>query len=137
MNIILAIGIFIILSIVAYYLYKKFFKKNKAFITNNEFKDVNNVKEADLLLFYTLWCPHCNKAKETWEALKASNKYNTDKYVVSFKEIDCEKESAYADSFEIKEYPTIILLKGEKKYIYDANLSEETLDLFVNTIMNE
>jgi thioredoxin-like negative regulator of GroEL len=56
---------------------------------------------------------------------------------VSFTEIDCDKESAYADSFNIKEYPTIILLKGDKKYIYDANLSEDTLDLFINTIMNE
>ena len=27
--------------------------------------------------------------------------------------------------------------KGDKKYIYDANLNEDTLDLFINTIMNE
>jgi thiol-disulfide isomerase/thioredoxin len=137
MNIVLTVSIFIIFSIVAYYLYKRFFKTNKAFITNNEFKDVNNVKEADLLLFHTLWCPHCNKTKEKWDELKLSNKYDTNKYLVSFKEIDCDKESAYADTFNVTEYPTIILLKGEKKYIYDANLNEETLDLFINTIMNE
>jgi thiol-disulfide isomerase/thioredoxin len=135
MNIILTIIVFIIFSSVAYYMYKKFFKPSKSFITNNEFNSVNKVQEAELILFYTLWCPHCKTTKESWDAIKSNNRYN--KYVISFTEIDCDKESAYADSFNIKEYPTIILLRGDKKYIYDANLNEDTLDLFVNTIMNE
>jgi thiol-disulfide isomerase/thioredoxin len=137
MNIILTVIVFIIFSSVAYYMYKKFFKPSKSFITNNEFNSVNKTKEAELILFYTLWCPHCKTTKESWDALKSNSRYNNNKYVVSFTEIDCDKESAYADSFNIKEYPTIILLKGDKKYIYDANLSEDTLDLFINTIMNE
>ena len=131
------VSIFIIFSGVAYYFYKKFVKPSNKFITNNEFKSVTNTTEAELILFHTIWCPHCKTTMDIWNTLKGNNKYNNKKYIVNFTEIDCDKESAYADSFNIKEYPTIILLKGEKKYIYDANLSEETLELFINTIMNE
>ena len=137
MNITLMVIVFIIFSGLAYYMYKKFFKPSNKFITNNEFKNINNTKEADLILFYTTWCPHCTKTTETWNALKTNQKYNNNNYVISFAEVDCEKESAYADSFNVKEYPTIILLKGDKKYIYDANLNEESLDIFLNTIRSE
>jgi thiol-disulfide isomerase/thioredoxin len=131
-------GIFIIFSSIAYQMYKSFFKPSTKFITNNEFKGVNtNVTEAQLILFHTLWCPHCKTTKEIWDTLKKKTKFNNNNYIVTFLEIDCDKESAYADTYDIKEYPTIILLKGEKKYIYDANLNEDTLDLFINTIMNE
>ena len=44
MNIILTVIVFIIFSSVAYYMYKKFFKPSKSFITNNEFINVNNKK---------------------------------------------------------------------------------------------
>jgi len=138
MNIQLMIGIFIIFSGIAYYMYKSFFKPSNKFVTNNEFKGVNtNVTEAELILFYTLWCPHCKTTKEKWDLLKTKTKYNNNNYIVTFTEIDCEKESGAADSYNIKEYPTILLLKGDKKYIYDANLNEDTLDLYINTIMNE
>lgn len=132
------VGIFIIFSSIAYQMYKSFFKPSTKFITNNEFKGVNtNVREGQLILFHTLWCPHCKTTKEMWDILKKKTKFNNNNYIVTFLEIDCDKESSYADTYDIKEYPTIILLKGDKKYIYDANLNEDTLDLFINTIMTE
>jgi len=128
---------FIIFSGIAYYIYTRYYKTTKTFTTNNEFVGVNsNVIEAQLILFHTVWCPHCKTTMDLWNTLKLKPKY-TQNYIITFTDIDCEKESAYADTFDIKEYPTIILLKGDKKYIYDANLNEETLDLFINTIMTE
>ena len=128
---------FIIFSGITYYLYGYLYNPNKNFITNNEYKNVNQTNEAGLILFYTTWCPHCKTTKDKWNTLKINSKYKNSKYIISFTEIDCDKESSYANTFNITEYPTIVLVKGDKKYIYDANLSEESLDLFINTIMNE
>jgi len=131
------IFMFIIFSGLAYYLYGFLYKPNTKFVTNNEYKDVNKSIEAGLILFYTTWCPHCKKTRDKWDTLKVNSKYKNSNYIISFTEIDCDKQSSYADTFNIKEYPTIVLVRGDKKYIYDANLSEESLDLFINTIMNE
>jgi hypothetical protein len=57
-------------------------------------------------------------------------------FIVNFS-YDCEKNIAEAELYKIKEYPTIILVKNNKKYIYDANLSESTLDIFINTVTNK
>ena len=40
-------------------------------------------------------------------------------------------------TYNIKEYPTIVLVNNDKKYIYDANLSKETLDIFIDTVLNK
>ena len=39
-----------------------------------------------------------------------------------------------ATEFNIKEYPTIILVMNNKKYVYDANLSELTLNKFLQAV---
>ncbi len=114
------------------YIYKLNYSK---FLTNNEYGLKSNKKEGNLILFYTTWCPHCKSTLELWNTLKKKNKYN--KYIITFTEIDCDKDSAIAAKYTIEEYPTIILIKDDKKYTYEANLSEVTLDLFINTIMNE
>jgi thiol-disulfide isomerase/thioredoxin len=96
MNIYLMAGIFIIFSSIAYQMYKSFFKPSTKFITNNEFKGVNtNVTEAQLILFHTLWCPHCKTTKEIWDTLKKKTKFNNNNYIVTFLEIDCDQEREY------------------------------------------
>ena len=42
-----------------------------------------------------------------------------------------------ADKYSITAYPTIILVKNDKKYIYDAELDTNALELFINTVMLE
>ena len=121
------LGLFIILSIVGYFLYNSYIKKI-TYNPNNEF--VKSDKLGQLMLFYAAWCPYSKTTLDQWYTYK--EKYNGN-YNISFSEIDCDKHTNLADNYKIESYPTIILLKGDKKYIYDANLNEETLDLFINT----
>ena len=133
MNIII-IGSVLIFMAVGYFLYNTFYKvKSTNFIENNEYKMSSNKNDSNLLLFYTSWCPHCKTTIDLWQKIKSQNKYPN----LTFVEIDCEKNIAEAELYKIKEYPTIILVKNNKKYIYDANLSESTLDIFINTVTNK
>ena len=137
MNSLLIIGMVIIFGIIAYNLYNNFYKKyNKNFITNNEFKS-NTTTEVVVILFYVKWCKYSESTKKLWDVIKVGDKYNNNKFNITFIEVDCDTTNSLIDEYKIKEYPTIILVKNDKKYIYDANLREDTFDLFVNTIMNE
>lgn len=136
MNAIIIILLILSCAGIAYFLFNTFYKKtNTKFIENNEYKLKNNKYNNNLILFYTSWCKHCNNTMELWNTLKIKDKYN--KYNIVFLEIDCDKNSADADEYNITEYPTIILVHDDINYIYDANLSEETLDLFINTIITK
>ena len=128
--------LFLFCCLIAYFMYKYIYKVNYSkFLTNNEYGIKSNKKEGNLILFYTTWCPHCKSTLELWNTIKKNNNYN--KYSITFTEIDCDKDSTVANTYNIEEYPTIILIKNDKKYTYEANLSKVTLDLFINTIMNE
>jgi thiol-disulfide isomerase/thioredoxin len=134
MNTIIIIGAIFIFITVGYFLYNTFYKvKSTNFIENNEYKPSSNMPDSNLLLFYTSWCPHCKTTMDLWNKIKLQNKYPN----LTFVEVDCETNIATAESYNITEYPTIILVKNNKKYIYDANLSETTLDIFINTVTNK
>ena len=105
-------------------------------IENNEFKS-NTTTEVVVILFYVKWCKYSESTKKLWDVIKVGDKYSNNKFNITFIEVDCDTTNSLIDEYKIKEYPTIILVKNDKKYIYDANLREDTFDLFVNTIMNE
>jgi thiol-disulfide isomerase/thioredoxin len=120
---------------VAYYQYKSYIKtvnKKNKYVENNEFVDENHYNtNGDLFFFYTKWCPYCKESIPIWNDL--SNKQKFKKFNLNFIKIDCEDKDSqtYVERFDIKEYPSIILFIDGKKYIYDANLSEDTLYRFL------
>ena len=132
-NIIIGIIVAIILGGVAYYLYSSNIKSD--FVYNDEYRTSPQEKENSLILFYVTWCPHSQDAFKKWTEIK--HKYKNPKHTILFSEIDCDKNSDIANKYNIKEYPTIILVKDSKNYEYDANLSEDSLELFINTVMGK
>ncbi len=132
LNVLVGFIIFIIFGGVGYYLYNR--KKNE-FVSNDEYKSTSTTKEGNLILFYVTWCPHSQEALNKWYGIK--EKYKNSEYTIVFSETDCDKYSEVANNYNIKEYPTIILVKDSKNYEYDANLSEDTLELFINTVMKQ
>jgi thioredoxin-like negative regulator of GroEL len=132
-NIIIGIIVIIIFGGIAYYLYSRNFNNN--FVYNDEYRNINRSKEGRLILFYVNWCPHSKESLDKWNIIK--NKYNNPNHTILFSEVDCEKDSEIANNYNIKEYPTIILVKDSKNYEYDANLSEDSLNLFINTVMRK
>lgn len=127
----------ILLGVAAYFLIKSFLKnkrdkERRDFIENTE-HELYNKSEAELYLFSVNWCPHCKDTKIIWD--KYTTSYNSSKYEITFIEVDCDKRENLAKEFKIEEYPTIVLVKNNKKYYYDANIKKETLDKFIDTIM--
>ena len=132
---ILYILIFIVILVmcagVVYYLYKP---STNNFVPNNEFVSANK-SDIQLILFYVKWCTHSQTALTEWNTMKQNIVTANPKYNIEFSEIDCEAYSETASDFKITEYPTVYLVHGIKRYEYDANLSEETLNIFIHTVM--
>ena len=131
MNIFLLIGVLIIFIIITVIVYKKYINKIN-YNPNNEY--IKSDKKGNLMLFYAAWCPYSKTTLTQWYAYKEQYP-TTGKYSISFNEIDCDERQELADKYSIDEYPTIILIVDEIKYIYDAQMNDETLTQFIDTIM--
>lgn len=120
---------------IARYFYNKFLENHKKdFIENKEFKfNENNKKEDIIYLFYVDWCPHSREAINEWEKIKEV-KIIDDYFNLHKVDCDNKKNKKLINEFNIKEFPTIILFKNNKKYIFDARLTKETLMRFLKTV---
>lgn len=151
-NTLLIIGIVIAViaicvGIYALFKYTKSAEKRGFNAINHEFNDRNtlnadgtNQKEAEIMLFYVDWCPHCKTAKPEWEQVKAEYDGKTiNGYIVTFTEINCTNESPDVEklmnTYKIEGYPTIKLLKDGTIIEYDAKPSKDTLVQFLNTVL--
>jgi len=139
-NLVLMGVIVLIFIIAAIYTYRYYVsnKINPEYVPNSEFvkegenKQSSNV--ADLYFFYTTWCPHCKKSMPIWQSLKSELDSKEIKgTTINFIEVDCDKDTALAEKFNIQGYPTIKLVKGNQVVEYDAKPSKETLMEFLQT----
>jgi len=122
------------LSFLAYWVYSQSQKKTSDYVENNEFKDKKYPSENNLLFFYTDWCKHCNNSKPVWNLVKKDSDFKH--FDLNFVDINGEDEKNYdlLKIYKIKEYPTIILERDGKKFIFDANLTSETLMKFLQSV---
>ena len=132
---VLVLGLVILFIVVAVYVYMNYFKKDPTqYNTNDEFNSGDIGEDADVIMFYTDWCPHCKKAKPEWNKLKAEYDDNVVNGVrVHFKEYNRDHNEALAEKYEVKGVPTIFIQQGEKIVLYDARVSYETLVEFLNS----
>lgn len=144
--IIIAIIFFVILAIYYYYYYispklKTTYYANAEGVGNASSSSSNGPsKQAELMLFYADWCPHCKTAKPIWNDLKTQYQNKTiNGYQVIFTEINCTTESAETEQmmnkYNIEGFPTIKLLKDGQIIEYDAKPTRETLNEFLNTVL--
>lgn len=138
-NTILMVIIFLIFIIAAIYTYRRYVsnKINPEYVANSEFAPEGENKQsdvADLYFFYTTWCPHCKKSMPIWQSLKSE--FDNKQFkgtTINFIEVDCDKDTALAEKFNIQGYPTIKLVKGNQVIEYDAKPSKDTLIEFLQT----
>jgi thiol-disulfide isomerase/thioredoxin len=138
--IIVVVILFISIACACYYFYIVP-SSNAMYRANNELRSQCDNKEAELLFFYADWCPHCKTAKPVWESLKAQYENKTiNGYKVIFTEINCTTENAEVekmmDKYNVEGFPTIKMLKDGQIIEYDAKPTKETLDQFLNTVLN-
>jgi thiol-disulfide isomerase/thioredoxin len=138
------IGAILVLAILSavylfYYLpsLKSYYKPNSEQIPLGA---TGSSKEAELMLFYVDWCPHCKTAKPVWNDLKSQYENKTiNGYTVVFTEINCTEETAETEEmmnrYNIEGFPTIKLIKDGQVIEYDAKPTKETLVQFLNSVL--
>jgi thiol-disulfide isomerase/thioredoxin len=145
--IIISIVIIIIISLNAY----KYFTNSKhtQYKINNQFNSVNNdsengtPSEAEIIIFYVDWCPHCKTAMNQggpWDVIK--KEYDgkvVNGYKIIFTEVNCTEETSeiekMIEKYKIEGYPTIKMLKNGQVIEFDSKPSVETLSQFINTVV--
>ena len=138
----------IVLIIIAYYIYKSQTSKSVAYRENASPGQGQNGsdsgsgsgKEAELMLFYVDWCPHCKTAKPEWEQVKTEYEGKTvNGYNIIFTEVNCTNETPdvekMVNTYKIEGYPTIKLLKDGQIVEFDAKPTKSNLEQFLKTVM--
>jgi thiol-disulfide isomerase/thioredoxin len=130
----------IVLIVVAVVIYNQQMASNLKTTYNESNSSRGSGKEAELLLFYVDWCPHCKTAKPEWAQVKSEYEGKTiNGYQIIFTEINCTNESPDVEkmmnTYKIEGYPTIKLLKDGQIIEYDAKPTKDTLVKFLNTTL--
>lgn len=142
------IGIFLfitLLIIIIYWIVKsQTTKQSSSNYRHNTIADTDSTnssgKEAEIMLFYVDWCPHCKTAKPEWEQVKTNYENKTiNGYQVIFTEVNCTNETPDVEkmmnTYKIEGYPTIKMLKDGHIIEFDAKPTKENLDKFLNTVL--
>ena len=120
------------------YVYKKSIssKIKDTYAPNQEFVSNDVDKSAILYYFYTTWCPHCKKTMPIWDDLVSElNNKELNGVSLTLIKVDCDKEQALAESFNVQGYPTIKLVYGGKTIEYDAKLDKSTMMEFLTSTL--
>jgi len=135
----------LIVIVGGYFFVNKFLlsKRRDGFQDNSTFDKVSDDetdKEAEIMLFYVDWCPHCKTAKPEWEAsMKDMDGKVINGYRVQFTEVNCTDESPevqeMVEKFNIEGYPTIKLIKGDQVIDFEAKPTKDTITQFLNTAL--
>jgi thiol-disulfide isomerase/thioredoxin len=136
--ILLLAGIFILVAIWVYNTYV-IPRLKQSYVPNKEYtEEGTDNKSADVYFFYTTWCPHCKTAKPEWEKFKENINTNghSSGVKLTFIEVDCEKDQATAEKFNVAGYPTIKMLYNNDIVEYDAKPQQDTLHQFLDSVLN-
>lgn len=160
---ILFVSTFIIFSLLAYYSYINYYlpyqKREKSSDVANQ---PNGKKIVNIYFFFVDWCPHCKTAKPEWNNFKIKNN-NTDinGYTIKCYDINCTDDNGTIDivdipkdakgvvkttpvkiadlirKYNIDAYPTIKMTKDDYTIDYDAKISTDSLDKFINITLEK
>jgi thiol-disulfide isomerase/thioredoxin len=141
-----AIG-FLVFFLIAYYVYKMFASSTKKVYKayheatfGSGSSENGGSGEAEIILFYVDWCPHCKTAKPVWDKVKSEYQDQVIKGKrVIFTEINCTNESPDVEEminkYNIQGYPTIKMLKDGQIIEFDAKPTYANLEQFINSVV--
>jgi thiol-disulfide isomerase/thioredoxin len=130
-------GIIVLILGILFYFY--FYKTTESFEDDkNTNKELNQT--ADLMYFFTDWCPHCKTAKPEWEKIKEyldGNKINN--YNIHCIEYDCSKQTPdvedLMDKYKVEGYPTMKLrINGNLKIVDSVITYDNVIDFLKKNI---
>ena len=130
-------GIFLFAGLLCYLVYRMYngyVKNSVKYETPQQGGGTSNI--AEVMYFYTNWCPHCKNAKPEWDKFKTIYEGKTVKnMIIKCLEINCDVDESTADKYKVEAYPTIKLLKDGTVYDYDAKPNVDTLGQFLNSVL--
>lgn len=141
---VLILVVTIVLIYTIYFIYNKYLvpKLYPQYVENNEFTANKVVNDVRILMFTVDWCPYCKKAKPIWdEFVEEYTNKRINNYTLHFETINCTDENnenvkSMLSKYNIESYPTIKMEKNGTVYDFDAKPSSETLQQFVQSILN-
>lgn len=134
----------VILIAAIVFVYKKYLvpKMNPTYAPNKEFIEKSDeASDAELLIFTVDWCPYCKKAMPIWKKFKEEYDGKTiNGYNLNFRTINCTDENDaevkdMLNKYSVDGYPTIKLLKDGDAITYDAKPEFNTLQQFLQTVL--
>ena len=161
-NIIIAVLVFFIFVALAYFAYYKYYLPYLETKELSDMANTNGRKKiVNIFFFFVDWCPHCKTAKPEWNNFKLQyNNTEKDGYIIKCYDINCTEDNgvieiadipkdANTNGFEVKTtptkiadlirkynieaYPTIKMTKDGSTIEYDAKITYDHLDQFVNS----
>ena len=149
-TIMIVIFVLILFTVVGYYTYAKY---GKPMLEKTEFDDVANAPRRDstatIKMYWVDWCPYCKSASDKEEKVgpwvdfkKAFDGKTVGTHRLVCQRVDCSdakagtSEQNEIDTNGITSYHTIkLFMDGGKIYEYDAKISKESLEKFVNSVL--
>ena len=143
-TIIIAIFMILVILLVGLYMYKN----NKLYSTKNDFKDVANENgDASNVMkvyyFYVDWCPHCIKAKPEWKAFddqyEGKNIVKNGSLIQTYG-LNCTDDTlheALTKEYNIESFPTVLIIKNNVRYDFDAKVTTTALNNFVDFVSKQ
>ncbi len=125
----------------AYYIYKTYISPQSDKSSYEGYANGMDMRsegqDADMATLYFFgvdWCPHCINAKPEWDELVKENENKTfNGKKVNFAKVDCDKDSALADKYQVSGYPTIKLDTGSNVIEFKSKPEKNTLLQFLNS----
>jgi len=135
----------ILFGFLSKYAYDKYYAANYE-DGKKDFNDVANAnmreKELSVYFFYVDWCPHCKTALPDW--IKFKNEYDgkeINNYTVNCVEMNCTEETQEIEDaiaqYKIEGYPTIKMTKDNKIIEFDAKITYNALEKFVQMMSKD
>ena len=130
-----------ILIACAYYIYKTYISSQsdssllEGYASGMNIRNEHPNEEVVTLYFFGVeWCPHCKHAKPEWDSFVKENEDKTfNGKKVNFVSVDCDKDSALADKYDVSGYPTIKLDTGSDVIEFKSKPERDTLTQFLNS----
>jgi thioredoxin-related protein len=101
-----------------------------------------------IMFFSVDWCPHCTKAKTPWEDFKIGydqkmirgrrivcQDYNATESTTTNENSGLKDAKNLIDKYDVKGYPTIIMLKDGEKIEFDAKVTTFSLEKFIEDMV--
>lgn len=143
----LSFWLFLLVIALAFGAYRVIKRNAGSHESRQQLKDVPNSTgsggDIEILFFTVNWCPHCRKAQTPWNDF--SNAYNGKK--IKGRNVRCMKmdltegnaeytrSKEYADKYKIEGYPTIKMIKDGQVIEFDAKVTTNALEQFVEDVI--